>query len=845
MTRRRRLRTRTLVLSLAAALGGIVALPVHGAPDPLAQALRSWDVVIGDGRSGQALPQQVIIVLAAPPAVAIDGPEASKVASASQQLDLDAIERAGIWMNIQYRFVNALNGVSATVRPDQVAQLRAAPEVAGVYPVRRVFPAATVARHLAALGAAARPLSGGGDGKGVTVALLDGPIDSAHPYLHDLTSAWNAIAGKPQTGDPDSAAAAHATAMAGIVAGRGGPSGLEGVAPAASLVPIQVLEMQQGALAGTTATLLAGIDRALDPNGDGNLSDHADVILAPLAEPFAAFGASAETVAAQGVDRIGGVLVAAAGNDGATGGRFGTIASPAASPGWLAVGASDGRPSLPTVDVALGTNGIQTGVDAVPLLGALAPKSNTPLPLVLPAGPTESDRARAPADVVPGTDEGDFRAPDGTSLVSGKAVLLPRDGAPIAQRAAAAGAAGASALVLYGDGGAPAGAFGLDDRVKLPIAVLPGDRGATAAATLLTGGAVVITFSTEHDDDNPEAGFVTAFSSTGLAFDDSVKPDLVAPGVAVTTAAPGARYMAESGTSVAAAQVAGVVALVRQAHPGWSPDVIRGALVGTASSVAGDAQGDGPAAVEAQGGGAVSPGRAVAAVVVAEPSSLTFGLARTAAVNVSRVLTLANTADSTAHVSLALTRDRAHDDASVTLAGAPSSIAIPPGSTAPVTLTLQVHGLPDQTSVIGGWIVVALDGGGKLRVPWALSRSDDLAAGLIGRASLTPVLVQPATDGTAAAKLALVLGSARTSAAARLQIAPVQRLSVDLYQGSRLLGRIVERHELLPGSYVYGVSGIDPTTRKALAPGIYRLVIDAVSADDVTSERQLGFTVAG
>ena len=52
-------------------------------------------------------------------------------------------------MSIQYRFVNALNAVSATVRPDQIAQLRAAPEVAGVYPVRRLYPAATVARHLA------------------------------------------------------------------------------------------------------------------------------------------------------------------------------------------------------------------------------------------------------------------------------------------------------------------------------------------------------------------------------------------------------------------------------------------------------------------------------------------------------------------------------------------------------------------------------------------------------------------------------------------------------------------------------------------------------------------------
>jgi minor extracellular serine protease Vpr len=843
---RRRLRSRTLVLALAATLAGVAVLPVHGAPDPLGPALRSWDVVIGDGRSGQTLPQQVIIVLAAPPAVSVEGSAASKTAATTQQLDLDALTRAGIWMSIQYRFVNALNAVSATVRPDQIAQLRASPEVAGVYPVRRLYPAATVARHLAALGADARPLeAGGGDGKGVTVALLDGPIDSSHPYLHDLAPSWNAIAGKPQTADPDPLAAAHATAMAGIVSGRGGPTGLHGVAPGAALVPIQVLEMQQGALMGTTATLLAGLDRALDPNGDGNLSDHANVILAPLAEPFAAFGASAETVAAQGVERAGAVLVAAAGNDGATGGRFGTIASPAASPGWLAVGASDGRSSLPTVNVALGTDGIQKGVDNVPLLGALSPKSDTPIPLALPAGPTQSDGARAPADVVAGSDEGDFRATDGTSLVSGKAVLLPRDGAPIAQRAAAAGAAGAIALVLYGDGSAPAGAFGLDDRVQLPIAVLPGDQGATAAATLLTGGAVTITFSTTSTGDNPEAGSVAAFSSTGLAFDDSIKPDLVAPGVAVTTSAPGGRYLAQSGTSVAAAQVAGVAALVLQAHPTWVPQIVQGALVGTATAAAGT--GDAPAAVEAQGGGVVSPAGAVAASLVAEPSSLSFGLARAPSVKVSRVLTLANTSSSTAHVSIALSRDRVDDgDASVALTGVPSSLAIAPGATVPVPLTLVAHGLPDQSTVIGGWILVSTDGGGgKLRVPWALSRSDDLAAGLIGSAALVPALVQPAADGNAATKLSLVLGSAKSNGVARLEIAPVQRLSVDLYRESRLLGRLVERHELLPGSYRYGITGIDPTTGKALTPGIYRLVIDAVSADDVTSERQLGFTVAG
>jgi hypothetical protein len=148
--------------------------------------------------------------------------------------------------------------------------------------------------------------------------------------------------------------------------------------------------------------------------------------------------------------------------------------------------------------------------------------------------------------------------------------------------------------------------------------------------------------------------------------------------------------------------------------------------------------------------------------------------------------------------------------------------------------------------VLGGWLLVAVDGGPDLRVPWALSRAADLAAGLIGDASLAPVLVHPSADGSAVvARLDLVLGSAKADGLARLAIAPVQRVSVDLYRNSQLLGRVVDRHELLPGRYRFGITGIDPSTGKPLPAGVYRLVVDAVSADDVTSERQLGFTVAG
>jgi hypothetical protein len=372
-------------------------------------------------------------------------------------------------------------------------------------------------------------------------------------------------------------------------------------------------------------------------------------------------------------------------------------------------------------------------------------------------------------------------------------VLLPRDGAMITQRAIAASAAGAKALVLYGDGGVPEGALGLNDRVKLPVVVIPGEEGAVAAGTLLTGGAVTVTFGTAQADDNPSTGSIAAFSSTGLAFDDSVKPDLVAPGVGITSSAPGDGYMAQTGTSVAAAQVAGAAALVLQAHPDWSPRAVRGALVGTARAVR-DLEGDSAAPVEAQGGGSVNVAAASAATVVAEPSSLSFGLARAPRVSVKRVLTLANTSKATVHVTVSLTRDGGDDGSSVSLSGAPSKLAIAPGATVPVPLTLNANDLPDATTVVGGWLLVLTDGGGTLRVPWAIARSDDLAAGLIGGTSLVPPLLEPRTNGEPAASLTLVLGSARTDGEARLEISPVQRLSVDLYRGSQLIGRIIERH---------------------------------------------------
>lgn len=74
---------------------------------------------------------------------------------------------------------------------------------------------------------------------------------------------------------------------------------------------------------------------------------------------------------------------------------------------------------------------------------------------------------------------------------------------------------------------------------------------------------------------------VPKFSSS-QTFDrpnDSVKPNLVAPGVDILSAEPGGGLSTQSGTSMAAAHVAGVAALLFQAKPDATVDVVEHALL--------------------------------------------------------------------------------------------------------------------------------------------------------------------------------------------------------------------------------------------------------------------------
>ena len=118
--------------------------------------------------------------------------------------------------------------------------------------------------------------------------------------------------------------------------------------------------------------------------------------------------------------------------------------------------------------------------------------------------------------------------------------------------------------------------------VTIPFVGVDGTEADDYAAAI--GGT--ITIAPGPDIRNPDYGGVATLSSNGpRRLDSAQKPDLAAPGVSIPSVAIGTGTGAarRSGTSMSSPQVAGIAALVRQAHPTWSAHQIKAVLMSTAA----------------------------------------------------------------------------------------------------------------------------------------------------------------------------------------------------------------------------------------------------------------------
>ena len=406
----------------AGAIGGLlvaaVAVGLGSRGGPVQPPSRA-DAVPYDGRSPRApatAEQRVLVALPRPalgdlPAARRRGAEAQRRYVRSlirEQRSLrSALAARGIRLRAVVAFTRTWNGFAATVPAAQVARLSSLGEQAR--PVRRLFPALGDPVPVAAAGEPPAPPPAGQ----APVAVLASGVDPGAPLLEGRLAAGYDAIGRDRDASPGEREQSG-TALAGVLAAAG-----------ERVLPIRVAA--GAAEHATTDTVLAGLEHAVDPDGDLATDDHVAVALVGVNAPFAAFPAAPEAAAAAAAAALGTLVVAPAGNEGPARGPAPTVGTPGSGPGALTVGAL-------AAPAAVASTALEVG--DVQAAGAVALGGSPAAVAGRTAGPVASTDPRR------------------LQAVRGR-VAVVRAGADPSARAAAAAAAGARAVLVADPGRGP------------------------------------------------------------------------------------------------------------------------------------------------------------------------------------------------------------------------------------------------------------------------------------------------------------------------------------------------------------------------------------------------------
>ncbi len=531
-----------------------------------------------------------------------------------------------------YTTTNLIPGFAVNT---DAAGVRALAKRSDVVKVSRIIPKTATNANTANLVHALNTWKYNGDtGKGVRIAVIDTGLDYTHAdfggrgtvasykkaFNNDTSPSWRAklpklgkekvlggydLAGDSYDADPDSDTYQpiphpdknpldcneHGTHVAGIAAGYGvdkagktftgkyskldaakllkmriGP----GMAPQAKLYSLRVFGCE-----GSTDLVLEALDRAMDPNQDGNTKDHFDMINLSVGSDDGVVDDPENAVVGQ-LAKHGVLPVISMGNGGDNTDIGG---APGNAPASLAVASSvdsfQMRDGL-RVNTPDAVKGIAAGQFSIAYDWANKPNVTGD---VVSLSSANADGC----DALSGAD---------AAAVAGKVAWLTWDDNDATRRCGSAGRAGnvaaAGAIGAIFTSGLDVFAAGITGSADIPVIQLP--KAQTDRLQSSVDHGLNVTFdgslqATIKDITPAINDTLSSFSSRGTHGSlGVVKPDVTAPGDTIASAGMGTgnNVLVISGTSMASPLVAGVSALVKSKHRDWSPLWLKAAVMNTA-----------------------------------------------------------------------------------------------------------------------------------------------------------------------------------------------------------------------------------------------------------------------
>lgn len=511
-------------------------------------------------------------------------------------------------------------------------------------------------------------------GKGVKVGVIDTGIDYTHPDLKSVYKGGKDLIDGDndpmETLSPSYLRTLHGTHVAGIIGANGK---MKGVAPEAEIYAYRALGPGGS---GTSEGIIAAIDAAI--------SDRMDIINLSLGNTINGPDLPI-TLALNKAVELGITAVVSSGNSGP---KPWTVGSPGTSTKAISVGASYPPIRQPFLQVGIGSSRLRILLQQI--YGA------------------EKWSYYSSKQII----DGGYGTKEELKLAKGHLVLIKRGKQSLLKKIKNAEENGAIGVIIYND---VEGSFigSVTKNVSIPAVTVEKKEGMQLRKLIKSNGKMLVQTVLLKEQDH-----LASFSSRGpVTISWEIKPDVVAPGVAIDSTVPGG-YLSLQGTSMAAPHVAGAAALLKQAYPEWQPDQIKSALMSTAKLLK-KADGEYYKTYE-QGSGRIQIEKAVKADTFFYPNSLTFGLFNRQSGEHQHVreMIVENKSKYSKHYSFNIPKD----DVGL-LWRVPFSFTLKPNEKRKVNISLSVNSNKMTKGVYEGYFIVK-EGTNSLHIPYVYMKEE-------------------------------------------------------------------------------------------------------------------------